>query len=141
MAIFLQPMQSPILIPATFLWGVVVIQSLIAIAMPSALFGHWKEDKYREKLQWEAFTRFLSDLSLVRTSVPEDLTTWGDWLVYGTALGVGDKVESAMAALNVNMADTGIPVSALGLGTAFYPLLHFRSSARGSSPGGGAHGR
>ena len=144
MAIFLEPMQSSILIPATFLWGVVVIQSLIAIAMPSALFGHWKDDKYRDKLQWEAFTRFLSDLALMRKYVPEDLSTWGDWLVYGTALGVGDKVESAMAVLNVNMADTGVPVSALGLGTAFSPLLHFKSPAHGrsgSSPRSGAHGR
>ena len=139
MAIFLEPMQSSNLVPATVLWGVVVIQSLIAIAMPSALFGHWKDDKYREKLQWEAFTRFLSGLSLSRTSGPEDLSTWGDWLVYGTALGVGDKVESAMAALNVTLADTGVPVSAQGLSTAFSPLLHFKSPAHGrsgSSPGG-----
>jgi uncharacterized membrane protein len=133
MAIFLEPMQSSNLVPATVLWGVVVIQSLIAIAMPSALFGHWKDDKYREKLQWEAFTRFLSDLSLIRTSVPEDLTLWGDWVVYGTALGVGDKVESAMAALNVNMADTGVPVSALRIGTAFSPLLLFKPPAHSRS--------
>lgn len=133
MAIFLEPMQSSNLVPATVLWGVVVIQSLIAIAMPSALFGRWKDDKYREKLQWEAFTRFLSDPALIRNHAPEDLTLWGDWLVYGTALGVGDTVESAMAELNVTMADTGVPVSALGLGAAFSPLLLSRSPAHSSS--------
>ncbi len=46
---FLEPMQSYILIPATVLWGVVIIQAVIALAMPSTLFGHWKGDKYKEK--------------------------------------------------------------------------------------------
>jgi uncharacterized membrane protein len=144
MAIFLEPMLSSNLIPATVLWGVVVIQSLIAIAMPSALFGHWKDDKYREKLQWEAFTRFLSDAALIRNHAPEDLTTWGDWLVYGTALGAGDKVESAMAALKVDLAGTGFPAGVLRIGVAFSPLLLFKPPARrrsGSSPEGSAHGR
>jgi uncharacterized membrane protein len=144
MAIFLEPVQSPNLVPATVLWGVVVIQSLIAIAMPSALFGHWKDDKYREKLQWEAFTRFLSDPAILRKNAPEDLPLWGDWLVYGTALGVGDKVESAMAELNISMADIGVPVNAPGLSTAFSPLFLFKPSARGrsgSTHGGSAQGR
>jgi uncharacterized membrane protein len=143
MAIFLEPMQFSNLVTATVLWGVVVIQSLIAIAMPSALFGHWKDDKYREKLQWEAFTRFLSDPAIVRKNPPEDLTLWGDWLVYGTALGVGDKVESAMAELNVSIVKTGVPVSTLGLGKAFAPLLLFKPPAHGRSGSShsDAHGR
>ena len=37
---------------------------------------------------------------------------WGDWLVYGTALGVGDRVAEAMRDLNVN-----IDVA------RFYPLM------------------
>jgi uncharacterized membrane protein len=146
MAVFLEPMLSFNLIPATALWGVVAIQALIAIAMPSALFGHWKDDRYREKLEWEAFRHFLSDLALIRKYAPEDLSAWGEWLIYGTALGVGDKVEEAMAALNVRMADTGLPVSALGMGSAFAPILLLPPPARGSSAGfgrggGGAHGR
>ena len=99
---FLEPMQSYILIPATVLWGVVFVQAVIAIVMPSTLFGHWKGDKHKEKLEWDAFAHFLSDLAQMRKYAPEDLSMWGEWLVYGTALGVGDKVESAMASLNIN---------------------------------------
>ena len=75
---FLEPMQSYILIPATVLWGVVIVQAVIAIAMPSTLFGHWKGDKYKEKLEWDAFAHFLSDLALMRKYAPEDLSMWGD---------------------------------------------------------------
>jgi uncharacterized membrane protein len=142
MAIFLEPVQSSNLVPATVLWGVVVMQSLIAIAMPSALFGHWKDDKYREKLRWEAFTRFLSDPALIQHHAPEDLSMWGDWLVYGTALGVSDKVESAMAALNIDMAETGFPAGVLRIGIAFSPILLFKPPSHrssGNSPGDRAH--
>ena len=98
-----EPMQSYILIPATVLWGIVFVQTVFAIVMPSTLFGHWKDDNYKEKLEWDAFGHFLSDLALIRKYAPEDLSMWGEWLVYGTALGVGDKVESAMASLNINI--------------------------------------
>ena len=137
MAIFLEPMLSSILIPATALWGVVAIQALIAIAMPSALFGHWKDNRYREKLEWDAFRRFLSDPAQVGKNTPEDLSTWGEWLVYGTALGVGEKVEQAMISLNIGIADTGMPVGAAGIGSAFAPLLNLPHHARAGSAGAG----
>lgn len=138
--VFVELMQFSILIPATVLWGIVILQSVIATAMPSTLFGHWKEDKYKEKLEWDAFAHFLSDLAMIRKYAPEDLSMWGEWLVYGTASGVGDKVESAMAALNINIADTGIPAGAAGIGLAFTPILFFAPPVRGGSGGFGRGG-
>ena len=111
---FVAPMQSYILSPAVVLWGVVIVQAAIAFAAPSTLFGHWKDDRYKEKLEWDAFTHFLSDMAMIQKYAPADLSMWGDWLVYGTALGVGDKVEKAMKALNIRVADTGLPVGASG---------------------------
>ncbi|MDD1654724.1 MAG: DUF2207 domain-containing protein, partial [Methanomicrobiales archaeon] len=79
-----------LLIPAVFLGIAAVIECAVAWAFPSTLFGRWKDNYYQEKLQWDAFTRFLSDLALMRQYAPADLSMWGEWLVYGTALGVGD---------------------------------------------------
>ena len=87
---------------------IIVIQSIIAIAFPTTLFGIWKNDSYKEKLEWDAFTKFLSDLALMKKYSPGDLLMWGEWLVYGTALGVGDKVEAAMKALNINIQETNV---------------------------------
>ena len=105
---FVAPMQAYILAPAAVLWGVATLQAGIAFAAPSTLFGHWKDDRYREKLEWDAFTHFLSDMAMIQKYAPADLLMWGEWLVYGTALGVGDKVEKAMKDLNIRVADTGV---------------------------------
>ena len=101
------PDQSASMIPAVVLMIIAVIQLVIAWAAPSTLFGHWKVDHYKDKLEWDAFAHFLSDLAMIRKYAPEDLPMWGDWLVYGTALGVGDKVEEAMKALNIPVAEPG----------------------------------
>ena len=72
------------------------IASLIAAASPAQIFGRWKKNYYMEKLQWEAFRKFLSDLALIKRYAPEDVVIWKEWLVYGTALGVAEKVEKAL---------------------------------------------
>ncbi|WP_243670732.1 DUF2207 domain-containing protein, partial [Methanoculleus chikugoensis] len=71
------------------------------------MFGFWKGDHYKEKLEWDAFSYFLSDLALIRQYSPADLSMWGEWLVYGTALGLGDKVEQAMKNLHIDLPDVG----------------------------------
>ncbi len=81
-----------------------IIQIIIAVIFPSTLFGYWKEDNLREKLQWDAFRRHLEDFSQLERYGPEDISMWGPWLVYGTAMGVGDKVAEAMEMLEVDYA-------------------------------------
>ena len=46
---------------------------------------------------------------MIQKYAPADFSMWGEWLVYGTALGVGDKVEEAMKALNIRVAETASP--------------------------------
>jgi uncharacterized membrane protein len=137
---FVMPMQSYILFPAVVLWIIVVIQIAIAFAAPSTLFGHWKDDRYKEKLEWDAFSHFLSDMAMIQKYSPADLTMWGEWLVYGTALGVGDKVERAMKTLRISIPESGVPLGVMGMNAAFVPLMHFSPPSHGSSGGGGFGG-
>lgn len=134
-ALIVTPQLSSFLLPAVLLFGAMIVQSGIALAFPSTLFGHWKDDRYQEKLQWDAFARFLSDLALIRQYAPADISMWGEWLVYGTALGVGDKVEKAMKDLHVSLPEAGIPLAS-GLNAAFIPVLAFSPPSRGGSGGG-----
>lgn len=77
------------------------------------------------KLEWDAFAKFLSDLALMKKYSPGDLLMWGEWLVYGTALGVGDKVEAAMKALNINIQETNV-VPYHTINRFFYPNIFLR---------------
>jgi uncharacterized membrane protein len=134
------PMQSYILFPAEVLWIIVVIQAAIAFAEPSTLFGHWKDARYKEKLVWDAFTHFLSDMAVIQKYAPAALSMWGEWLVYGTALGVGDKVERAMKTLKISIPETGVPLGVMDMNAAFIPLMHFTPPDHGGSGGGGFGG-
>lgn len=77
--------------------------SIPAFAAPKILFGRWKADYYKEKLEWDAFGNFLSNFAMIQKYAPEDMSIWKDWLVYGTALGVGNKVVKAMEQLEIPM--------------------------------------
>lgn len=80
---------------------VLLIQSIILLIAPKPLFGRWKGDYYKEKLQWDAFKKFLSDIAMIKKYKPEDVSIWKDWLIYGTALGVGKNVVSALDTLDI----------------------------------------
>ena len=68
---------------------------------------------------------------MIRKYAPEDLPMWGDWLVYGTALGVGDKVEQAMKVLNIPVAETGVPMGVMGMNAFFMPIVTFMPMIQG----------
>jgi uncharacterized membrane protein len=139
MALIISPSLSSILGPAIIFWVGMLVQSGAAWAFPSTLFGHWKEDKYQEKMQWDSFARFLSDLARIKQYTPQDISMWGEWLVFGTALGVGQKVEHAMKELDISLPDAGFP-AAMGIRTAFVPILAFTAPSRGGGGGGGFGG-
>jgi len=124
LATFLWPSFSSVLTSAVVASAIPVIQSVIAVAFPSTLFGKWLGQSYKEKLEWGSFRRFLSDLALIRKYTPEDLLMWGEWLVYGTALGVGDAVVKAMKELKIELPESRFaphvpvlfaPIMAVGL--------------------------
>ncbi len=105
---------------------VFLVQSSIpAFVAPKTFFGRWKADYYKEKLEWDAFKKFLSDFAMIQKYAPEDTNIWKDWLVYGTALGVGKKVVKAMEQLEA----PALPEAhAVVYAPSHFEHIHFRSS-------------
>ncbi len=135
LAFILAPWAAYLLIPAGVLSFIVAVQVGIAALFPSTLFGIWKDDHYKEKLEWDAFAYFLSDLALIRQYSPADLSMWGEWLVYGTALGLGDKVEQAMKNLNISLPDVGMPLYS-NMPVIFAPIVFYSPPSSGGGHGG-----
>lgn len=131
----LAPGAAYLLVPAGILSFIVAVQVGIAALFPSTLFGVWKGDHYKEKLEWDAFAYFLSDLALIRQYSPADLSMWGEWLVYGTALGLGDKVEQAMKNLNISLPDVGMPLYS-NMPVIFAPIVLYSPPSSGGGSGG-----
>ncbi len=112
--------------------------------LPTQFFGRWKENYYLERLQWEAFKNFLSDLAAIKKYAPQDISIWKEWLVYGTALGVADKVIEAMRELKVELPEVQKIDALRGQFKVSYSILNSLasdlssvSSASGGSFGGG----
>lgn len=56
------------------------------------LFGRWTEEGRRFFLRWKSFARFLEDYSLLSQHPPQSVVLWEKYLVYATALGLGETV-------------------------------------------------
>ncbi|HIH44394.1 MAG TPA: DUF2207 domain-containing protein [Candidatus Methanoperedenaceae archaeon] len=87
---------------------ILLVQSVPSLFVSSALFGKWKENYYKEKLEWDAFKTFLSDFTLIKKYATEDVAMWQEWLVYATALGVGDRVAKTMKELNIQIPEVNV---------------------------------
>jgi uncharacterized membrane protein len=123
---------------------VILAQFMVASLFPVHLLGRYKPGLYREKLEWNAFREFLGDFSQMQKYGTEDLAMWGSWLVYGTALGVGDKVAQAMKSLNVRFPAAQVPVIAhrhfYPIITASRPVTYSGGRSHGGFHGGGGGG-
>lgn len=64
---------------------------------------------------------------------------WGEWLVYGTALGLGDKVEQAMKNLHIDLPDVGVPLYS-NMPVIFAPPIVLYSPPPSSGGGSGGFG-
>ena len=134
---FWAPIIGYLLYVPIILGFVCLAQAAVAYFFPSDVFGSWSEGMFKEKKQWDAFRAHLSDLSQLSKYSIEDLPMWGSWLVYGTALGVGDKVASAMKELNVKLDIA--PVATIAR-THFRPIMSARPPPpRAPSGGGGGY--
>ncbi len=83
----------------------IAVANIPHIVLPSQIFGRWKSNFYKERLEWESFKRFLSDLAMLKKYGKEDESMWREWLYYGTALGVADKIEEALSSLKINVPE------------------------------------
>lgn len=118
--------------------AIIALQSaFILIFTRSTLFGRWKGEYYKEKLEWDSFRNFLSDMAMIKKYAPEDIVIWKDWLIYGTALGVGEKVVEAMNAMNVNIPEVDFaPHVYTSFHSSSATVTSTYSAATGGSGGG-----
>lgn len=86
------PASGISLVAALFLGAI----SLVTAFIPEDIFGQWTEKGRLYYLKWKNFKKFLSDNSLIKEHPPESIVIWNKYLVYGTALGVADKVYESM---------------------------------------------
>jgi uncharacterized membrane protein len=75
--------------------------SLIPFFLNSTIFGRWTKSGIEYYRKFKALEKFLSDYSLISERPPESLTVWEDYLIYATALGIGNKVRKTIDKLNV----------------------------------------
>ena len=120
-------------------WALAIQMAAVGWA-PAQVFGRWKPGRYREKLQWDAFRRLLEDLVRLPQYQPQDLVVWKEWLVYGTALGVGDKVVEAMRINNIYVPEMLVPTVVAPTLISTYSTVAPKSSGGGGGVGGGGFG-
>ena len=73
-----------------------IIFSVIIKRLDEDIFGQWSEEGRVFYLKWNNFKKFLKDNSLIEEHPPESIVVWKKYLIYGTALGVADKVYKSM---------------------------------------------
>ncbi|MCD6589595.1 DUF2207 domain-containing protein [Candidatus Woesearchaeota archaeon] len=117
------------------------LSSTISLCLPYQVFGRWRNDFYREKLEWDSFARFLKSLTTMDKKVIQDISIWKEWLVYGTALGVGKEVEKALKNLNIDIDELRVyPALYISMRGVSATLNSSRSHGGGFGAGGGFGG-
>ncbi|AEH06236.1 DUF2207 domain-containing protein [Methanothermococcus okinawensis] len=104
-----------------------VIQCIVLLIAPKPLFGRWKNDYYKEKLEWDAFKNFLSNIAMIKKYGIQDINMWKDWLIYGTALGVGKNVEKALKSLDIELPENVQEM------VYYYPMMYYSFGSMYSS--------
>jgi len=65
---------------------------VLVLSFRSSLFIRFKKDYYIEYQNWQAFKKYLASFPSMRDSPPQAVVLWEKYLVYSTALGIGEKV-------------------------------------------------
>jgi len=124
----------------------------IVILLPKDVFGKWSKEGREFYMKWENFGKFLSEFSLLSDYPPQSIVVWEEYLVYATALGIADKVESALKKLvprevweNQSTHSYMYTAAMFGIGREFTSLRNtavttVNKSSSGGSTGGGGFG-
>lgn len=80
-----------------FIIGLIILIGIL----PKSLFARFKEDKYKEYLEWHAFNNMLQDYAKIQQYLKEDKHMWKEWLTYAAAMGSAEKLLKSMKELNI----------------------------------------
>ncbi|RLF71995.1 MAG: hypothetical protein DRN40_01295 [Thermoplasmata archaeon] len=92
----------------------------------------WKNDYYREKLQWDAFRKTVKEKKIDPETVEDPLVE--DWIIYGTALGVGNEAYDKLLTYSGSAGVLLLGYPSLSGTFSTLPSLKYIS---GGAPGGG----
>ena len=82
-----------------------VVFSIAIMHLDEDIFGKWTENGRVYYLKWNNFKKFLKDNSLIKEHPPESIVVWRKYLIYGSALGVAEKVYKSMKLQVPNISD------------------------------------
>lgn len=112
---------------------------IIRVSIPKSIFSRFKEDYYKQYLEWVAFNAMLNDFAQIKTYLKEDYNQWKDWLLYATAMGSADKVLKSLKELNIITAmdyDHYQSYNAMTLGFVLASTATTSSGGMGGAGGG-----
>ncbi|MCX7731538.1 MAG: DUF2207 domain-containing protein, partial [Candidatus Caldatribacterium sp.] len=95
----LRPTVAHLLPLFTGLSGGVFFTGAAVLLARRDLFGRWSKEGRLFYLRWKNFARFLSEYSLLTEYPPASVVLWEAYLVYATALGLGEKVHEHLRRL------------------------------------------
>ena len=108
---------------------------------PSDVMGRWKPGKRWEAEEWWSFARMLRDLARLDVALPQDVAVWKEWLAYGTALGVGEKVVEAMRMKGIHIPEVDAYEDlVMTTGLVYSATVSSESGGAGGAGGGGFGG-
>ena len=82
-----------------------LVFSICLFFIPDDIFGQWTPEGRLFYLKWKNFKKFLQDNSLIKQYGPDSIVVWRKYLIYGTALGIAEKVYESMKIKIPNYAD------------------------------------
>ncbi|HDH81541.1 MAG TPA: DUF2207 domain-containing protein, partial [Thermoplasmatales archaeon] len=116
------------------------IQFLSTVSAPPTLFGRWKKEYYKEKMEWDSFRRFLLEIAQLKKYESKDISIWKEWLVYATALGAGKKVSKEFKKLGIRLPEADYIPSMYISFAALNATMQSKYSSLTSRSGGGGGG-
>lgn len=119
--------------------GIITAILLIFTSTKTALFIRYKKGYYDEYQQWQSFKRYLSNSYSMKNSPPKGIVLWDHYLVYATALGVGEKILKVLETEGYIKKDQVTNYSGIYL-TSSYFSTYSPSSSGGGAGGGGFSG-
>jgi uncharacterized membrane protein len=82
-----------IALPLTILSGALFFGGGGILFARRDLFGRFSKEGRTYYLRWQSFARFVSDYSLLAERPPQSVVLWEKYLIYATALGLGETVS------------------------------------------------